>query len=175
MPTKTPRSMRTIPVPPEVLAQLGEACRGKPSDAPVATNAEGNILKSKTFAKTFAAVAEDAGVDVTLHALRKYFATTLLSSGVNPVSVAKYLGDTVETMLKTYALEQSTDADEDANRDRRRVRGDRRRLIRARCSDLGHVRQPITRAIRSASTSTLYAYASTASTGSRLIPSTAAA
>ena len=70
------------------------------------------MLSDPSFPRTFAAVADAAGVDVTFHALRKYFATTLLASGVNPVAVAKYLGDTVETMLKTYALEQSTDADE---------------------------------------------------------------
>jgi integrase len=110
--TKTPRSMRTIPVPLDVIAQLGAACKGKLPSAPVATNRDGGILTTRTFAPTFAAVADAAGIDITFHSLRKFFATTLLSSGVNPVAVAKYLGDTVEIMLKTYALEQSTDADE---------------------------------------------------------------
>ena len=110
--TKTSRSMRTIPVPPEVLAQVGEACKGRAATEPVATNNDGRILSTDSSAKTFAKVADAAGVDVTYHALRKFFATTLLSSGVNPVAVAKYLGDTVQTMLATYALEQTTDADE---------------------------------------------------------------
>ena len=108
--TKTPRSMRTIPMPPEVLAQLGTACRGKPSSSPVATNSFGSTFSTNTFTKTFVRVVDDAGINITFHALRKYFATTLLASGVNPVAVAKFLGDTVEVMLKTYALEQPTDA-----------------------------------------------------------------
>ena len=110
--TKTPRSVRMIPVPVEVLAQLGPYCVGRPADSPVALNGWGGVLSGPSFSRTFAAVAEGAGLDVTFHALRKFFATTLLSSGVNPVAVAKYLGDTVEVMLKTYALEQTTDADE---------------------------------------------------------------
>ena len=111
--TKTPRSMRTIPVPPEVLAQLGAGVQGQVADrAGGDEHVTAGSSPRTSFAKTFAKVAEAAGVDVTFHALRKYFATTLLSSGVNPVAVAKYLGDTVQTMLATYALEQSTDADE---------------------------------------------------------------
>ena len=78
----------------------------------MATNSNGAILTTSTFTRTFTKATDDVGVDVTFHALRKFFATTMLAAGVNPVAVAKYLGDTVETMLKTYALEQTTDADE---------------------------------------------------------------
>ena len=109
--TKTPRSMRTIPVPAEVLAELGKACKGRPMTATVAVNADGGALSTGSFAKTFARTAETAGVDVTFHALRKFFATNLLASGVNPTAAAKFLGDRVQTMLATYALELPTDAD----------------------------------------------------------------
>ena len=107
---KTARSARVIPVPTEVLAQLGEACKGKGLEAPVAVNADGGILTTSSFAKTFAKTSAAARVDVTFHALRKFFATTLVAAGVNPVAAAKFLGDSVQTMLATYALELPTDA-----------------------------------------------------------------
>jgi integrase len=109
--TKTPRSIRTIPVADTVLVQLGPVCKGKSPSDTVAVNATGGVISTATFAKTFARVADDAGVDVTSHALRRFFATTLLASGVNPKAVAKFLGDTVETMLRTYALVQTSDDD----------------------------------------------------------------
>jgi integrase len=108
--TKTARSMRTIPVPANVLAQL-EPHRFRPADAPLATNLDGRRLLPATYLRTFRIVADDAGVDVTSHALRKFFATTMLAAGVNPKAAARWLGDTVEVMLRTYALVRDDDAD----------------------------------------------------------------
>jgi integrase len=109
--TKTPRSMRTVPLASEVLTLVARACEGKPRGDTVATNADGGVVTTGSFTKAFSRTAATAGVDVTFHALRKYYATTLLANGVNPKAAAKFLGDSVETMLKTYALVQHTDAE----------------------------------------------------------------
>lgn len=108
--TKTERSLRTVPVPANVLAEL-EPQRFRSADADLARNYDGGRLTPRCFARTFRAVADDAGVDVTFHALRKFYATTQLAAGVNPKAVARYLGDSVATMLATYALVQPTDDD----------------------------------------------------------------
>lgn len=109
--TKTPRSMRTVPLAPGVVAQLAAFARGKPLTDTIATNTEGGVLPSSWFARTFSRVSATAGVPITFHALRKFYATTLLANGVNPKAAAKYLGDSIEVMLRTYALTQSTDAE----------------------------------------------------------------
>jgi integrase len=111
VPTKTARSMRKVPLAPEVLTLLARACEGKARDDTIATNADGGVLSTSAFYRTFGEVARSAGVEVTSHALRKFYATTLLAHGVNPKAVAQYLGDSVATMLKTYALVQHTDAE----------------------------------------------------------------
>jgi integrase len=111
VPTKTARSTRKVPLDADVVALLARACEGRDRGDTIATNADGGVLTTSSFAKTFAKVAHAAGVDVSSHALRKFYATTLLAHGVNPKAVAQYLGDSVATMLKTYALVQHTDAE----------------------------------------------------------------
>jgi integrase len=110
--TKTTRSLRSVPFAPEALPLLGQACVGKPYDAAVATSSTGRALTTTTLSKTFGKVAEHAGLAVTFHQLRKFYGTTLAAAGVNPASGAKYLGDTIEVYLRTYALPQAGDADE---------------------------------------------------------------
>ena len=109
--TKTARSVRTVPVPANVLDQL-QAHRFRPESEPLARNEHGGFLATSVFAATFRKTADRAGLaDVTSHALRKFFATSMLSAGVNPKAVARWLGDSVETMLATYALTRHDDAD----------------------------------------------------------------
>lgn len=108
--TKTANSDRVVPVPGIVLDQLA-AHRFRAKSEPLATNTEGGRITTPVFAKTFRATADAAGLDVTFHALRKFFATTMLAAKVNPKSVAAWLGDTVETMLRTYAQTRADDAD----------------------------------------------------------------
>lgn len=107
---KTPRSMRTIPIPPAVVAHLAPH-RFRAADANLAVNFYDRRFTSPTFAMNFAEVAVDAKVDCTFHALRKFFATSQLAAGVNPKTVARYLGDTIEVMLRTYAQVRPEDAD----------------------------------------------------------------
>ncbi|MBV1869245.1 MAG: site-specific integrase [Marinosulfonomonas sp.] len=52
----------------------------------------------------FRAAAETAQVaGVRLHDLRHYVATSMLQDGESPIDVANQLGDTVQTVLRTYA------------------------------------------------------------------------
>ncbi|RPH76054.1 site-specific integrase, partial [bacterium] len=109
--TKTKRSVRTVPVPANVLAQL-EPHRFRAPDANLAVNGRGRRLTTHSVGRAFGVAADDAALgDVTFHALRKFFATSLLARGVNPKAVAQWLGDSVTTMMARYALVQPTDAD----------------------------------------------------------------
>jgi integrase len=108
--TKTSKT-RIVPLAPDVVAQLSVYAQGKPSTDTLSTNLNGGVLTAIMYQKMFRAVADEAGLSFTSHALRKFFATTLLANGVNPKAAAKYLGDSLATMLKTYALVQHTDAE----------------------------------------------------------------
>jgi len=110
--TKTARSVRKVPIAADVLVHLGAVAKGKPMTDTLATNAFGQPVAPRTLFTTFSKIATEAGVPITFHSLRKFYATNLLSAGVNPKAVAKYLGDSVQTMLKTYALVAATDADQ---------------------------------------------------------------
>jgi integrase len=88
--TKTARSMRRVPLGPEVLELLARACEGKEREDTIATNAHGGIVTTGTLTKAFTRIAADAGVDTTFHALRKFYATTLLARGVNPTAAAQF-------------------------------------------------------------------------------------
>lgn len=53
---------------------------------------------------TFAAARDDSGIPgVRLHDLRHYVATSMLQDGETPIDVANQLGDTIQTVLRTYA------------------------------------------------------------------------
>lgn len=110
VPTKTSKT-RVVPLAPEVVEELAKAAQGKPPTDTLATNLNGGVLSTTMYHKLFKAAVDEVGLDFTTHALRKYYATTLLASGVNPKAAAKFLGDSLETMLRTYALVQATDAD----------------------------------------------------------------
>lgn len=103
------RKSRAVPVAPEVIAMLPLA--GKLPGAYLATNAFGDVLRPGTSGDWFRGVARAAGVEATSHELRKFYVTTNLGAGVNPATVAAYIGDTVKVMLEVYALVQPSDAE----------------------------------------------------------------
>ena len=109
--TKTARSVRTVPVPADVLAALAPH-RFRGDDANLAQNFDAGRMSPRTVARTFRITADDAGLpDVTFHALRKFYATTQLAAGVNPKAVARNLGDSLATMLVAYAQVRTEDVD----------------------------------------------------------------
>ena len=113
---KTPRSRRTISLPPSTVAALrrhrkdqaerrllcGEAWQ---DSGVVVDRGDGGAVHPDSLSHAFAETAERVGLaDVRLHDLRHAFATTLLAAGVNVKVVSEALGhaSTAFTM-DTYA------------------------------------------------------------------------
>lgn len=111
-PVKSARhSKRDVPVTREVLARLAAhrlahpPAEGLDLGPLLFTSAYGRPLRYDVLAfKVFRPAAERAGAKgVTPHALRHYAGSAMLHDGVPPTTVAKVLGHSVETLLRTYA------------------------------------------------------------------------
>lgn len=92
---KTKKRRPVVPISPKLLPMLLEADKEKDTEYVL-----GNPGK---IDRTFATACRRAGLEnVTPHVLRHTRATHLLQGGVDPWAVAGLLGDTVDTVLKTY-------------------------------------------------------------------------
>jgi len=101
---KTPRSRRTISLPPSTVAALRRHRKGQnerrllcgeawQDDDLVVDRGDGGPVHPDTVTHAFAEIAEAVGLaDVRLHDLRHGFATTLLAAGVNVKVVSEALG-----------------------------------------------------------------------------------
>jgi integrase len=108
-PTKTPKAVRALPVPPdlrdELIALRLSSKFSKDSD-PIFASRTGTPLSHRNVTRRgFEPAAKAAGLDdVTFHDLRDYCASRLISVGFDPVTVADYLGHEDATVtLKRYA------------------------------------------------------------------------
>lgn len=108
--TKTNASVRIIPLPPEALNALSAHLASFPvedDDAPIFTSGDGNPLRRSTFNDMWKATLRRAGVPDTrengFHALRHYYASSLIAAGLNAKVVQARLGhSSITETFDTY-------------------------------------------------------------------------
>jgi integrase len=104
-PLKTKRSYRTVPLLDETLDRLAAHLQqfGAGPDGLI-LHEKGRSVTAERFVDVWDQTRKRAGLPgVRFHNTRHTYASALLSGGVNPAAAAEYLGDTVTTMLQTYA------------------------------------------------------------------------
>jgi integrase len=118
--TKTPGSVRTISLSAELRRVLREhfvACGQRPGyvfacESGLAPN-YANARKALSRAIRAAGIEYDEETHrVSFHAFRHGGASALIRAGADPVRVARFLGDDVQTVLSTYAQEWATAKDD---------------------------------------------------------------
>ena len=99
---KSPQSVRTIRVPSQALPCLGLAVGGRAA-GPLFASASGNRRILELVRQSWVGLLARLGLPhKNLHQLRHSVATAMIAAGDPLGDVAKYLGDTVETVVKTY-------------------------------------------------------------------------
>jgi integrase len=99
---KSPHSIRTIKVPPPLLPIL-RAAVGVRTSGPLFESQAGTRQILVSLRKAWHRTCRDLNLEVRKpHQLRHSVATALISAQVPLGDVAKYLGDRVETIVKTY-------------------------------------------------------------------------
>jgi integrase len=106
-PTKTPGSVRTIPVPQMVLDALAYHLEryGPSPDGLVFTDGKGDPIRRSALGHLWRRAAVKAGVEgFTPHDLRHYAASVLIDQGASVKAVQRHLGhSSAMTTLDTYA------------------------------------------------------------------------
>ncbi len=93
-PTKTPESVRDIPVEPEIMALLEPRMRGE-ADYLFTNRTEGLMMNPRTFLEHYQRALSAAGVRyLPPHCCRHTFATRLFATGVNPKIIQALMGHT---------------------------------------------------------------------------------
>lgn len=101
---KTRRSRRDIPIPPELVPMLEARTAGRDPNELLFTTKTGRPINTSHAAVVVKRAAEAANAErVHFHALRHYYASSLLTGGVPVQDVAAVMGHTVEMTMKTYA------------------------------------------------------------------------
>lgn len=104
-PTKTRRS-RSVPLPSSTLNALQEVLKGRSRDEDLWITHLGETMQYRAFRYRWrkALKSADLGWEPTAHDLRHYYASRLVSEGVDIVRVSAYLGHaTVTKTLDVYA------------------------------------------------------------------------
>jgi integrase len=98
---------RVIRVPSAVALELRRHLRSVNDDELLFRGARGAMPRRDDFYRTIwrpaltGAGLADSGF--VFHGLRHFCASSMLAAGVNPMAVAGYIGDTLETLQRTYA------------------------------------------------------------------------
>ncbi len=105
---KTESSIRTIQIPEQTVKELKKwqlACPANNLNLVFPSPKTNGILYPNSLDKQFLKTVKEAGVSrISFHGLRHTFATTLLSSNVNPKIVQEMLGHaTIKTTMDTYS------------------------------------------------------------------------
>ena len=107
--TKTPQSVRTLPVSPQGAQILREAFAYHDYDI-VFCDYDGGLLKTSVVDSLLANVSEKCGIKVYALLLRKSFSADLYANGVNPAVTKKLMGHKSEEMsLNAYASASEKD------------------------------------------------------------------
>ena len=111
---KTPHSIRTIPLLPDIAEKLfiykenqreTIISNGLPDTEYVFTSTAGTIIDPRDFQRDFKKLLEQNNIRIiNVHGLRHTFATRALESGMSPKTLSKILGhSSVGFTLDTYA------------------------------------------------------------------------
>lgn len=102
--TKTDNSQRTIVVPQSTIDALLEHKKRQLPDVEIVFDRYGKFFHPHDVWRSFVNESTSLGMKrMKLHGLRHTHATILLDRGFNAKVVAERLGDTVETVMRTYA------------------------------------------------------------------------
>lgn len=97
---KTPNSYRVVPIPKKYISELKKYSKTCVKDL------NNRIFIDKTNDMTGSRLIKKfnkLGYDISIHDLRHTYATTLIANGVDYKTVAEFMGDTVEMVMKTYS------------------------------------------------------------------------
>ena len=107
--TKTPQSVRTLPVTPEGAKILREVMAYHDYDI-LFCDADGSLLKTSVVDSLLANVSKKCGIKVYTLLLRKSFSADLYANGVNPAVTKRLMGHKNEDMsLNAYASASDKD------------------------------------------------------------------
>jgi integrase len=98
--TKSVKSERMIDVSPVTMAELSKYKRTYPR------HISGRVLpyrNTTTAAHILSRLYRKLGYDISVHDLRHTYATTLLANGLDPKTVAEYMGHDIEETIRTYS------------------------------------------------------------------------
>jgi integrase len=102
--TKTENSRRTVSIPQYTVEALREHIKGRMEGVDIVFDNFGEYYAATYLSDEFSRDAAKTDLPYnTLHGLRHSHATYLLSNGFSVADVAARLGDTKETIMKTYA------------------------------------------------------------------------
>jgi integrase len=102
--TKTTNSERTVVLPKSTIDALLEHKKNQLPDVQIVFDKIGKFYHPTEVWRFFIKHCEDLKLPrMKLHGLRHTHATILLGKNFNPKVIAERLGDTVETVMKTYA------------------------------------------------------------------------
>ena len=106
-PTKTPRSVRKVYAPDFVMTAAAEHIKQMnpvPFSRHLFWDYERNAVATQNYMLMhFKQVLKDNGIkEIRIHDLRHLKATIMLSAGANVVTVARTLGDNIDTIIKNY-------------------------------------------------------------------------
>lgn len=104
-PTKSPKSVRTVPVGQVVIDSLAVHLAAHPSDGPLFLDELDRApLTYRQWKPLWAAAAASAGVEFTTHGLRHFYASALIAGGASVRQVQAVLGHSSAVItLRTYA------------------------------------------------------------------------
>lgn len=101
-PTKSERGVRTVRVPRQALPAVVAAHAGRTA-GPLFPNAHGNRTSHFNARDNWVKLLKRLGLPYrSLHQLRHSYATSAIAAGVPLADVAAALGDTVESVVRTY-------------------------------------------------------------------------
>lgn len=104
VPTKTPRSVRVVPVADDLLLILAEHAEGQSAGAPLFRTRTGKGWTGKTVDESLSRVLRAAGVSWTFHGLRHSYASRLIAGRVSVKTVQETLGhSSAATTLDIYS------------------------------------------------------------------------
>jgi len=113
---KSVNSVRTIRVPTAALPAL-VAAAGRRKAGPLFVSAEGNRRTADLVGQSWRRLLRRLGLAYrNPHQLRHSVATAMVAAGYSPADVAKYLGDTAQTVAATYLHPSGADPSEAMDR-----------------------------------------------------------